>query len=1774
MNAFRPVLGSVVSGALVGILTLGGVVLLWGTSGASAQTGDTGDVPDRPTGLSASSQTHDGVTLTWDDPGDNSIQSYQILRRSRDGSTYGDGRGAAEFVVIVDDTGSSANSFTDTTVTPRWRYVYRVKARNAQGLSNVSSYASAETPRIPPPPSAPRNLTADGVAPNQVELSWDDPQDSSITGYQILRRLRDGPEYGDGRGPNRYSVIVNDTGSSATAYTDSTAAPRTRYDYALKARNANGLSQRSGTAHAEIRVPPASPTGLALVSASRDGVTLAWDDAGDGTIKSYQVIRRHRDGSEYGDGLGSPDFVVVVDDTGPSATSYTDTSVAAGTRYIYGMKARNPHGLSEVSGYVNAETPPEAIQTSEQTSRPNVVLILADDLGWGDLRSNNPDSAMITPRIDGIRASGVNFTDGHSPSSVCSPTRYGLLTGRYPWRSWLTRGNLSVHDRPLIGPDRPTLGTLLQGQGYRTAVIGKWHLGMEFARLTDIEAVTESNRGIDFDAVILDGPLDHGFDEFFGTSSNLFWQPHVYIRDRRFAANPDREDQPDSGHYEYGDVLDRMTEEAVSFIEREGHTDAPFFLYLPLHTPHPPMIPNAQFEGLTGLGSYADVVAQLDWSVGQVLDALNRVDARENTLVIFTSDNGSFMGLIAVPNHVDHRPNSTWRDGKKSIYEGGHRVPLFIQWPKGIEAGSTVDATVSLTDLYATLADIVGEKNEPGVATDSVSLVPLLGDDTATRGIPIVHHSNGGMFAIRDGRWKLVFGHGNGGDHRDLYLPFSDAPFSQPEQLYDLEQNPTEWRNLIKARPEVVARMTALMEEIRSAEDGTLKDDSTLRTLRFAGVNIGTFSPDVLNYAATVDRSVETVRVTAIPTATDARVAITTPDGRRLYEAYSYGRYPHGQANIEFSENRTTITVTVTSPNKSENTSYTVSIRRVGLPTVNGTPMVGKTLTADTSSITDEDGLTNATYSYQWLAGDGASETDIAGATSVTYTLSDDDQGKTIKVQVSFTDDAGNEETLTSEVTSAIEASRVPDTPDQPSGSALWVGMIDLQWNEVTGADSYDVQYFHVSSWIDLPAEVEDDDLDMDIAFYGAGAVVRGLRPTSNYTFRVRAVNSHGASEWSEYGWVPQTDRASAWLDVPEPTNVPATGAPTINGRLNAGEVLTVDTSSISDENGLDRVKFYYQWISSDGTTDTDIAGATGSSYTFTEADGGKTLKARVWFTDRHGFRESLTGAATGVVSRTATGMLTINGTARVGETLTASASDIQDEDGLDNATFSYQWVSSDGTADMDIAGATSVTYTLSEDDQGKTIKVQVSFTDDAGNEETLTSEATAAIEARANNPATGQPTISGTAQVGETLTADTSGIADEDGLTNASYVYQWLSGDGASETDIAGATSVTYTLSDDEEGKTIKLQVSFTDDAGNEETLTSQATALVKPRANNPSTGAPTISGSAQVGETLTADTSGIADEDGLTNATYSYQWLAGDGASDTDIAGATSSTYTLSDDEEGKTIKVQVSFTDDAGNEDTVTSQATAVVGAAAEEVAWESELTVGRVPNVFPHALGYPVSEDHGGSLSPDHFEIDGTVYTVEFLLHFAEGLWLGIDQELPVDFTLSVGGSVYEGSESKVPVTGSGSGGYWWPSPIPEWSLDESIQVSLTIQPREPMASRENAPLTVYVRDIPSAHDGQGTFTFELRFGEEPEPHFSYKTLRDHAFTVTGGSAVNARRLNKPSNVRWEIKVRPDGNGEVTIILPATADCEAVGAICTGDGRMLFNRIELTVAGPAG
>ena len=346
-----------------------------------------------------------------------------------------------------------------------------------------------------------------------------------------------------------------------------------------------------------------------------------------------------------------------------------------------------------------------------------------------------------------------------------------------------------------------------------------------------------------------------------------------------------------------------------------------------------------------------------------------------------------------------------------------------------------------------------------------------------------------------------------------------------------------------------------------------------------------------------------------------------------------------------------------------------------------------------------------------------------------------------------------------------------------------------------------------------------------------------------------------------------------------------------------------------------------------------DISGATATAYTLADADAGAAVKVRVSFTDDAGNDESLTSAAAGpvsfavqqqIVNTPATGQPTIAGRAQMGQTLTADTSGIADADGLTNVAYDYQWLADRA----DITSATARTYTLVDADAGVAVKVKVSFTDDAGNEEELTSAATepvgfAVLQQIVNTPATGQPSISGTAQVGETLTVDASAIADVDGLSNAIYLYQWL----ADDADIAGATAQTYTLVDTDEGATVKVQVSFTDDAGNDESLTSAATepvsfvAVQQQQANSPATGAPTISGTVQVDETLTADTTGIVDEDGLDSVSYTYQWLA-DGV---DIAGATAGTHTLQRDDEGRTIQVRVTFTDDADNEETLTSAAT---------------------------------------------------------------------------------------------------------------------------------------------------------------------------------------------------------------------------------------------------------
>ena len=610
-----------------------------------------------------------------------------------------------------------------------------------------------------------------------------------------------------------------------------------------------------------------------------------------------------------------------------------------------------------------------------------------------------------------------------------------------------------------------------------------------------------------------------------------------------------------------------------------------------------------------------------------------------------------------------------------------------------------------------------------------------------------------------------------------------------------------------------------------------------------------------------------------------------------------------------------------------------------GAPTIDGTAQVGQTLTADTSGIDDEDGLTNAVFSYQWMADDA----NIQGATGSSYTLTGDDEGKTITVTVSFTDAEGNPETLTSEPTgqvvpdpgpltvfTVVDASTNPDTVLRTleDGGALKLanpasGSYGIRVDTDSGHDDHgDIHKVELAlsgaktegkeEWVP-PYSLYGDE--------GEGNLKGENLPAGAYELKATAYDDDG----DVLGTLKVSFTVTAGQAAQQPTVVPntsATGVPTISGTVQVGQTLTAETSGIADADGLTNAVFSYQWMADD----TAIQDATGSSYTLTGDDEGKTVKMTVSFTDAEGNPETLTSDPTGEVAAkpntSATGVPTISGTVRVGETLTAETLGIADADGLTNAVFSYQWMADD----TNIQDATDATYTLTEDDEGKAITVTVSFTDAEGNPETLTSDPTGEVAAAPaqNIQATGVPTISGTLQVGETLTADTTGIADADGLTTVSYSYQWM----ADDTNIQGATGATYTLTEDDEGKAIKVLVSFTDDAGNVESRPSAPTDAVAaaPAQNSSATGVPTISGTLQVGETLTADTTGIADADGLTTVSYSYQWMA----DDTNIQGATGSSYTLTEDDEGKAIKVLVSFTDDAGNVESRPSAPTDAVAA----------------------------------------------------------------------------------------------------------------------------------------------------------------------------------------------------------------------------------------------------
>ncbi len=433
---------------------------------------------------------------------------------------------------------------------------------------------------------------------------------------------------------------------------------------------------------------------------------------------------------------------------------------------------------------------------------PNLIVVMCDDLGFGDVHCLNPKHGKIpTPHADRLAAEGMVFTDAHAGASVCTPTRYGLLTGRHCWRTRLQQGVVTGFAPCLIAADRPTVAGFLRDQGYRTSIVGKWHLDCQYLDPATGKTLQRKNHQLPpVGASIPDGPVDRGFDYFHGFH---------HARDMRAVIENDRV----IDHDDEVNMLPRLTRKAVEQVDALASCKQPFFLYAPLGSPHTPILPTAEWWGKSGLGDYADFVMQTDHALGEIMAALDRHDLADNTLLIFTSDNGCSKAAgierLADQGHLVSGPYS---GSKADLWDGGHRVPFITRWPKRIQAGASCDHPICLTDLFATTADILLAPLPDGAAEDSVSFLPALaGLPVSSARDGIVHHSISGHFGYRQGRWKLLLARGSGGwsspNERQAAKQHLPAV-----QLYDLSIDPGEQHNLAEKHPDRVAALVSLLE--------------------------------------------------------------------------------------------------------------------------------------------------------------------------------------------------------------------------------------------------------------------------------------------------------------------------------------------------------------------------------------------------------------------------------------------------------------------------------------------------------------------------------------------------------------------------------------------------------------------------------------------------------------------------------------------------------------------------------------------------------------------------------------------------------------------------------------------------------------------------------------------------------------------------------------------------------------------------------------------------
>lgn len=476
------------------------------------------------------------------------------------------------------------------------------------------------------------------------------------------------------------------------------------------------------------------------------------------------------------------------------------------------------------------------LSCTEKQKQPNIIFILADDMGYGDVSYFDNNSKLKTENLDRMAQEGVVFTDAHSSSSVSTPTRYGILTGRYNWRSTLKNNVLYGYDKALIPADRETMASMLRKNGYTTAGIGKWHLGWDW---DNIDAGKDK---VDFSKPVQNGPTTRGFDYFYGFCGSLDMAPYVYIENDMPTSLPDRETVnegkyswwrkgPTGADFVHEEVLPNLVDRACNYIKEKAKADQPYFLYLPLPAPHTPILPTEEFRGKSGISEYGDFVLMVDAMVGKVLQAVKESGEDGNTIVVFTTDNGcSPAAGIKEMEAQGHRPNSIYRGHKADLFDGGHRIPCILRWPEGTKPHE-VRQTVCLTDFYATFAAINGYKLMDSEGEDSYNLLPAIVSETEIDPIreATVHHSIDGQFTIRQGDWKLLLSASSGGWSAPTPTDTLALDSLPPIQLYNMKDDPSETTNVEAEHPEIVSRLRALMakyvREGRSTPGAPQKND-------------------------------------------------------------------------------------------------------------------------------------------------------------------------------------------------------------------------------------------------------------------------------------------------------------------------------------------------------------------------------------------------------------------------------------------------------------------------------------------------------------------------------------------------------------------------------------------------------------------------------------------------------------------------------------------------------------------------------------------------------------------------------------------------------------------------------------------------------------------------------------------------------------------------------------------------------------------------------------